>query len=73
MKIETKLNLKDTCYFLTQNAVRQSKIVRIEVRIAEDKCDILYTVESNPAGGQYKTMFNEHEIFLTKEELLKTL
>lgn len=74
MDIKTKLNINDTCFFLTQNMVRESEIESISIS-AYSNLDIRisYMVKKNPAGSQYTTRFDENDIFKTKEDLLKSL
>ena len=73
MTIETKLNIKDKCYFLMCNAVREATIERIETRNAQGQSDVIYTIDENPAGTQYTKRLLEHEVYKTKKDLLESL
>ena len=73
MKIETKLNLRDKCYFLMHGKVRESRIQAIDILINESGNHSYYHVDNNPAGGQYTTRFSDNDIFNSKEDLLKSL
>jgi hypothetical protein len=73
MKIETKLNIKDRCYFLMCDAVREAVIERIETSNLQGQTDVIYTIEENPAGSQYTKRLLEHEVYETIHDLLDAL
>lgn len=73
MKIETKLNLQDKCFFLMLDAVREAVICRIETSNVVGETNVIYTIDKNPAGSQYTKRLLESEVFETKQELLDSL
>mgnify|MGYP003642053252 FL=1 len=73
MRIETKLNIKDKCYFLMCDAVREATIERIETSNVKGQSDVIYTIDENPAGTQYTKRLLEHEVYETKQDLLDAL
>jgi hypothetical protein len=73
MKIETKLNIKDKCYFLMRDAVREAIIERIETINVQGQSDVIYIINENPAGTQYTKRLLEREVYETKQDLLAAL
>lgn len=73
MKIETKFNIGNKCYFLMLDKVREAVIEEIETRNVQGQSNIIYTIDKNPAGSQYTKRLLEHEIFKTKQDLLDSL
>ncbi len=79
MKIETKLDIGDTAFFMTQSKVYSSEIESIDVHVTQSgiyktgNVSTKYWVKINPAGAQYTTCFYDNEIFASKELLLETL
>lgn len=73
MKIETKFDLNDKCYFLMGNMVNQAVIERIETSNVKGQSSVIYTIDRNPQGTQYTKRLSEHEVFKTKQDLLDSL
>jgi hypothetical protein len=73
MKIETKLNIGDTGYFILHNKVYSAKVKSIDVFITENSIRERYQIHENPAGRQYSCFWYDYEFFATKDELLKLL
>ena len=73
MKIETKLNIGDICYFMTINKIFSSVIESISIRALRGELNIEYQIRNNQAGTQYTKLFSENEIFATKQDLLNSL
>jgi hypothetical protein len=72
MTVETKYSIKDKIYFMSNNKVTSGPIYQILISITED--------EYNPEQTQYyietqddKFILQEDEMYLSKEELLKSL
>jgi len=72
MRIETKLNIGDVGYFMTNNQMYSSAVKQIETRTIGGVTDTTYTVANNPAGD-YKTRFDEDEIFGSIDDLFQSL
>ena len=74
MTIETKYNIGDEVFFMCDNSVKTSRIAKIELTIEEDMCGeavchcIFYRLL-----GKYDKLYPQHDLFPTKEELLKSL
>lgn len=71
MEIKTKYNLGDTLYFIKDNQVKSNSVWEINYRIAmvgggQRTEQIVYQMNSDG-------LIREQELFLTKEELLKSL
>lgn len=75
MKIETKLNIDDECYFIENNRINEGTIRKIEITIEQynyynyGECLIYYSI----AKGNGTRRLNESEIFKTVEEALEYL
>jgi len=73
MKIETKLNLGDECFFIMGNKIRKAIVKSINVFIENNKEKLVkYEIEENPLGD-YRTYFYDNELFKTKQDLLNSL
>lgn len=71
MRIETKYNVLDKLFFLSNNKVLQAKVSHIEIRVRPlspyaTKTEIIYHMSNN-------MIFAQHDVFSTKEELLLSL
>ena len=73
MKIETKLDIGDVGYFLTQNKICESTIIEIQIIINNGRNSTIYEIENNPMGSQYMKRIHEGDIFATKQDLLNSL
>ena len=69
MTIETKYNIGDEVWFMDGLEPTSKEILRIDIEVYNVKNIIEYDV----MVGGVLTGFYEHEIFPTKEELLKNL
>ena len=67
MKIETKLNIKDECYFLHQNTIKKCIIEKIKINVFELNLEIKYEIKFN------SFLYLEKDLFKTKQELLDSL
>ena len=68
MTIETKYNIGDEVWFMYENRAHKSKINAIYVSFYEDMQTVKYSF------GNYIYEFKQNEeLYLTKEELLKSL
>lgn len=71
MKIETKFNIDDEVFFLSNNKLYKNKILSINIYVKCEKTHIEYWMElSKEITRQY---VKEEEVFATKEDLLKSL
>lgn len=73
MKIETKLNIGDDCYFIENNQIKKGRVEKIEITIREDTYNydisIYYTVSKKGTS----TYLWEKQVFASVEETLKYL
>lgn len=69
MTIETKYNIGDQVWFMDGLEPVSKEILRIDIEVYNVKTIIEYDVML----GDIITGFYEHQIFPTKEELLKSL
>ena len=65
MEVTTKLNLKDKAYFLYENKVKTGLIYNINIDLSNYHSKILYSIDN--------LLLTEDKVFISKEELLKTL
>lgn len=73
MKIETKLNVEDECYFLHSNKVKTGFIEDIQISALKEKMYIKYSVLfKNDDKTEYR-IYLEEDVFKTKQELLDSL
>lgn len=75
MTIETKFDIGDVCYFMYDNKVKDSTIVKInftkeELTATFNMEKLTYNVE---LGYVSNIDFEEDKLFPTKEDLLKSL
>lgn len=70
MKIETKYNIGDEVWFDSLGRITKATICTVRIFLFKDGCIIVrYTL----CDGCRTLDRNEHEIFFTKEDLLKSL
>lgn len=71
MEIKTKYNIGDWVYFMHENKVHIGVIKKITIHIEKNKTNTVYSLtdQNNGLELQFGTPF----LFLTKEELLKSL
>jgi hypothetical protein len=67
MIIETKFNIKDVVYFIRNNQVEHSQVVHIDIEANSDIPKIRYSIKDQ------RDYVSEHRLFISKEELLKSL
>ena len=77
MKIETKLNIGDECYFMKSNEVERGKISKIEIEVGkyysgDPKTHVHYTVDYG-INNLTEECFEEREIFSSVDECLENL
>ena len=65
MKIEVKFEINQVVFFLLNNKVKTDVIKHIYVNVNKD-ISIMYHFESSPG-------LEEHNVFASKEDLLKSL
>ena len=65
MKIETKFNIGDKVFFGKNDIIETSEVTEISIYI-KDSIRINYTIKN-----YFLRFFFEHELFKSKEELLK--
>lgn len=65
MKIETKFNIGDKVFFGKNDIIETSEVTAISIYI-KDSIRINYTIKN-----YFLRFFFEHELFKSKEELLK--
>lgn len=72
MEITTKYNLGDEVFLLDKHVlkIKKGKIGEVEAMKNEKNCTIKYFVACN---GQYGDVYNENDIFLSKEDLINSL
>ncbi len=66
MEVETKFNIGDNVYFITDNKVQKMDITGISISVNGNESNIEYTLH-------FDTNINENLVFASKEELLKSL
>ena len=73
MRIETKYNINDTVYVLYNNKICQSFILNITASIGKQN-HVIYHISNEGLNNcnSWQT-FNENDVFLTKEDLIKSL
>ena len=77
MKIETKLNIGDECYFMKNNEVERGNISKIEITVGSYRSGDLrtfihYTVNYG-INNLTEECFEEREIFCSVDECLEKL
>ena len=77
MKIETKLDLNDECYFMKDNEIEKGIISKLEItvgsyRSGDPKTHIHYIVNYG-INHLTEECFNEKEIFCSVDECLESL
>lgn len=72
MKIETKLNVEDECYFLHSNKVKTGFIKDIQISVLKEKMYIKYSVLFKN-DDKAARIYLEEDVFKTKQELLDSL
>lgn len=70
MTIETKFNIGDKVYVLYEGFIRVAFIIKIIVFQETNLCNIQYRVQIK---DQEQCIYNENEIYATKEDLCKFL
>lgn len=68
MKIETKFNTKDYCYFIKNNKIVKEKIASINIWAYSAGLEIIYTMDDLS-----DTKVGEEFLFKTKDELIDFL
>ena len=72
MKIETKLNVEDECYFLHSNKVKTGFIKDIQISVLKEKMYIKYSILFKN-DDKAARIYLEEDVFKTKQELLDSL
>ena len=74
MKLETKLNVGDSAYYIEDNKIKEGEVEGIKVAISYNSYYITTTTEVSYTlkGGEQKTI-KEEDTFPTIEELLENL
>ena len=77
MKIETKLDLNNDCYFMKDNEVEKGRIDKIEIEIIKNhlgdpKPVIYYTVKYG-IRDVFEECFEDREIYISVDECLEEL
>ena len=68
MKINKKYSIKDTVWFITNNQVVSERVSHVYVTINNNEdMSVMYELNNRDE------IFKESDLFLNKEELLKTL
>ena len=70
MTIETKFNMGDKVYVLYEGFIRVAFIIKIIVLQESSLCNIQYRVQVKNLD---QCIYNENEIYATKEDLCKYL
>lgn len=75
MKIETKLDIGDIAFIMSNNKVKEVEVEEIDIRIKTNHLGVIekiirYTL-THAAGDL--NFFNESEIYSTKQDLLNDL
>lgn len=73
MKIETKLDVENECYFLHNNKVKTGFIKDIQISVLTEKMYIKYSVLFKDCDKAETKIFLEEDVFKTKQELLNSL
>lgn len=73
MKIETKLNVEDECYFLFHNKVKTGFVKEIQIFILKEKMYIKYSILFKDCDKAETKIYLEEYVFKTKQELLESL
>lgn len=73
MKVETKLNVEDECYFLFHNKVKTGFVKDIQIFILKEKMYIKYSILFKDCDKAETKIYLEEAIFKTKQELLHSL
>ncbi len=73
MEIKTKYNLEDEVYTLNKNKVIKVKIKAVKCSLYNTEKWINYITDTVEGPYQPDLVFEEGELFKTKEELLKSL
>lgn len=75
MKVETKLDFDDVCYFIDDNRIKKGNVEKIEIIVGRDyhfgpgETNIIYTIKKDNA---YRVL-HEEEVFETLEKALRYL
>jgi hypothetical protein len=69
MDIKTKYNINDDLYYMEANRVNTLTVLSISINIDKNKKEIFY----HSKIGVYNYTHEEHKLFKTKEELIKSL
>lgn len=82
MEVLIDLPVGQKAFFITNNRIYEATIVEAEIFLALRGAEngvskvaqrVVYTVNENPAGIQFKKRFEQGELFDTKEALLRSL
>ena len=75
MDIKTKYNIGDSVFFMNDNRVWQGEIESFDIGFSQRSSGEKYITISYCVKTEFFTDFSvsEHKLFLTKEELLKSL
>lgn len=73
MKIVTKLEINELCFFIMGDRVNEARVKGIDIAVTSSDVNITYTIDRNPLGGSYTNRIAEEDIFGTKQELLNSL
>ena len=75
MDIKTKYNIGDSVFFMNDNRVWQGEIESFDIGFSQRSSGEKYITISYCVKTEFFTNFSvsEHKLFLTKEELLKSL
>lgn len=74
MTINTKYNIWEEVWFMYQNKIRQAKILEIRIDVSNFELSTLIEPKiTYRVGIGTGCFYQEHGLFKTKEELLKSL
>jgi len=76
MKFETKFNLSEMVYVISNNKIRLYKIAKVSVELGihqKMEKEIKYFLNTGTEDNYKPEIFNEDVCFESKEELLKSL
>ena len=73
MKLETKLEIEDECYFLFCNKVKTGFVKDIQISVLKEKMYIKYSILFKDCDKAETKIYLEQDIFKTKQELLNSL
>lgn len=73
MKIETKLDVENECYFLFANRVKTGFIKDIQISVLKEQTYIKYSILFKDCDRAETKIFLEENVFKTKQELLDSL